>query len=75
MNHLYLAAVSAQHAAKWQPSHAEVSDIRIVGAVALPLLCLGLIRTIVKGRQATPQAAAHERMVRAEREFAGYEAD
>ena len=75
MNHLHLAAIAAQHAAKWQPSHAEVSDIRIAGGVALIGALFGMYRTVTKpGRtaRAATQAAHDERV---ERRYAGYEAD
>ena len=67
MNHLYLAAIATQHAAKWQPSHAEVSDIRLVGAVALPICIIGLIRTVIKGRR---QTQPYSVPARSEREYA-----
>ena len=50
MKHLHLATATAQHAAQWHASAAEVHDIHTVALVALPFLVLGMIRTIVKGR-------------------------
>jgi hypothetical protein len=69
MSHLNLAAAATQHAAQWHASHAQTSDLRVLGIIAAPFLIAGMIRTIVKGlaakaaeRADAEEAASQERL-------------